>query len=383
MLRWLRNRRALRAQAVSSTVYARHVLARPGFTLVELLVVVAIIGVLVALLLPAIQAAREAARRNSCGNNLKQLGLALQNYHDARKTFPYQSVVTTSSGTGMMTTTTGIGPNWVVGVLPFVEGTNVLTLYNKQAFFVDAAQNASFHAANLPFMRCPSDGYGATPYNGTNLGGPGAGANWARGNYGANAAVNGMNGYSYIGLTGSNWTTLTIRGVMLPNVACSMKQINDGTSKTVILAELRADISPNAERGSWCLWSGPSGLFAHGSQSPAGADDTGPNFGQHNADDMNTCTPALTAVGATATNDYSLVKLGMGCCQCGPNYADSGQMGPKSLHVGGLLSVFCDGSVHWLDDGIQVGTSTQPGYWEMLFLSSDNLSLPQDVYNSN
>src|SRR5213076_522845 len=92
-----------------------------GFTLVELLVVIAIIGVLVALLLPAVQAAREAARRMQCSNHMKQIGLALQNYHDTFQSLPYGArarYVNTSS-----TTPTGQnwGPSWYVGLLPFCE----------------------------------------------------------------------------------------------------------------------------------------------------------------------------------------------------------------------------------------------------------------------
>lgn len=93
----------------SMLLYAR----RSGFTLVELLVVIAIIGALVALLLPAVQAAREAARRAQCGNNLKQLGLALHNYHDVYKTFPMRN--------GEPGTPMGFKSIGFMGMLPFLE----------------------------------------------------------------------------------------------------------------------------------------------------------------------------------------------------------------------------------------------------------------------
>src|SRR5690606_18181536 len=116
-----------------------------GFTLVELLVVIAIIGILVALLLPAVQAAREAARRMSCGNNLKQLGLALQNYHDTYKVFPPAHIpFNTAYPTTPRNETSAdnYGPSWMVLILPFMEQQ---PLHSK----IDWSQSMS-HANNAP-----------------------------------------------------------------------------------------------------------------------------------------------------------------------------------------------------------------------------------------
>ena len=120
-----------------------------GFTLVELLVVIAIIGVLVGLLLPAVQAAREAARRSSCGNNLKQQGLALHNVHDTRQAFP-------SGGAG---TSKGWGySQWVV-LLPFVEEESLFKTLDLEASTDNTgrgANAAAYGPARLSFLLCPS-----------------------------------------------------------------------------------------------------------------------------------------------------------------------------------------------------------------------------------
>jgi prepilin-type processing-associated H-X9-DG protein len=363
-----------------------------------LLVVIAIIGVLVALLLPAIQAAREAARRSSCGNNLKQLGLALQNYHDARKVLPYQCV----TGGSLATTSMGNaqGPNWIIAVLPFVEGSNVLTMYNKVAYHVDSGTNVSFHSANLPFMLCPSDANASTPFDAT-LATSGASPApftfvsnagvWGRGCYGANAIVNDTMDGNTAGATSPGWTSLLKRGVMLPNIACSMKQITDGTSKTVAVAEIRADIGAGAHRGVWAGTFGCSGVYGFGcgtlllavsGSNPT--DDTGPNNPGNptaagtSGDWTATCTTTNGSQNA-AGSGTALVQLGMGC---NTSAFDTKQIGPKSMHPGGVQSAFCDGSVHWIDDSIQFGSGSVMGYWEMLFLSSDGGSLPQDVYSN-
>jgi prepilin-type N-terminal cleavage/methylation domain-containing protein/prepilin-type processing-associated H-X9-DG protein len=117
---------------------------RRGFTLIELLVVIAIIGVLIALLLPAVQAAREAARRMQCTNNLKQLGIALHNYHDANNCIPPNS--------------SAVAPDWSMKarMLPFIELGNMYNALNV-SFNATSAQNQTIHAAHVSTFLCPSD----------------------------------------------------------------------------------------------------------------------------------------------------------------------------------------------------------------------------------
>ena len=404
------NRKDFRAESIGTSRADRD-----GFTLVELLVVIAIIGVLVALLLPAIQAAREAARRSSCSNNLKQLGLGLQNYHDARKTFPPCCII---DGT-LSNLSNGYlhGQNWVIAILPFVEAGNMFTLYNRTWYHVDSPSNISFHSTNLPFMLCPSDPNTSTQFNsgtansganpssflfasnGSTSGTGPAGTNsdpWARGCYSANAIVNGISSDNSSMPPAKNpgWVSLISRGVMAPGIACSMKQITDGTSKTVALAENRADIGAGASRGLWAGSFGQSALFGFGCGTTALAtgvalNDIGPNYsgggdGTYTSagasgDWTNSCSTTFGSMNAVGGTNAQLIKYGMGCNE---SAYDTKQVGPKSMHPGGVLSVFCDGSVHWLDDSIQVGKGTAMGYWEMLFLSSDGGSLPQDVYNN-
>lgn len=130
-----------------------------GFTLIELLVVIAIIAVLIALLLPAVQQAREAARRTQCINNLKQLGLALHNYHDTSLILPYSSSIVGGNG----------APNWAGGhtwtefIMPYVDQAPV---FNRINFSVTNADNntannnpTNFATLSTPFgfMKCPSN----------------------------------------------------------------------------------------------------------------------------------------------------------------------------------------------------------------------------------
>ena len=144
---------------------------RNGFTLVELLVVIAIIGILVGMLLPAVQQVREAARRVSCSNNMKQLGLALQNYESAFGFFPpgFSSEPsndgTVSTGVHIDPVTWNAGPGWGWGafLLPYVEGSNI---HDQIDFSVPvwSAQHRDIVQAQLPFLLCPSSSGDDQPF---------------------------------------------------------------------------------------------------------------------------------------------------------------------------------------------------------------------------
>lgn len=134
----------MRRDALNTSGRSRSVTAR-GFTLVELLVVIAIIGILVALLLPAIQAAREAARRTQCTNNLKQIGIAVQNYHDTRRSLPPMRVADHQQ-------------TWLALILPHLEEQQIADLWDEnRGCFYD--QTLQFRTAIVESFYCPSQSH--------------------------------------------------------------------------------------------------------------------------------------------------------------------------------------------------------------------------------
>lgn len=338
-----------------------------GFTLVEVLVVIAIIGILLALLLPAVQAAREAARQLTCRNNLKQLGLALLNFHNAKRRFPPSAI---DKGDGEL------HENWVIKILPFLEQKPLFDQLDLD-FPISHPVNETARSTRLKVMTCPTDAYNGEPFSGSGHA-PTAGFNdhWARGNYGANGAL----GYRVAGdspqFAGSAnspaWRSPTRRGVMGVNCSVSIKEIRDGTSHTLLLGELRAGVCPQDERGTWAMANCASSLWAHGGVN---TDAYGPNCKLENSDDSLGCSRARAAAGGGT----ALAKMGMGCY---PEDLGSSQQGARSLHPGGVNTCFADGSVHFISDRIQSKPSSDQNLsvWDRLNASSDGQPLKADSF---
>ncbi len=363
-----------------------------GFTLVELLVVIAIIGILIALLLPAVQAAREAARRAQCQNNLKQIGLALHNYHNTHKIFPPSSTWIPETADNIQTANNrNLRANWVILILPFLEQQPLYEKFDLNKPIPDdtdtvvggvVKNNRVARGTQLSVMMCPSDPYNRNLFNGsasssTNQMGDG----WARGNYAANAALGFMTATWHSGVSSAafsssqGWQSPTTRGVMGANTSLSIEEIRDGTSNTVLVAEIRAGLTAYDSRGVWAMSGGcPSALWAHGWIG----DDYGPNNLNSRADDVLGCQHLWDQFGG----EYELAKKGMPCSSPGtPGYPNF-QQTARSMHPGGVHVCLADGSVRFISDYIWVRPSSTSNFstWDRLMLSADGQPLNSDAY---
>jgi prepilin-type N-terminal cleavage/methylation domain-containing protein len=308
-----------------------------AFTLIELLVVIAIIAVLIALLLPAVQQAREAARRTQCKNQMKQVGLALHNYHDTTNKFPAAIWWLAGSGpgsgalggnaypnSGMFS---NMGSSWIMSLLPYMEQG---PLYNQINFNVAVtnAANAPVVIRSIPSLLCPSDPAATSSNPCTDMGIP-----MARGNYAASGVGSGS--------TTLYWDQFSAadRGLMGSNSYSRIADVTDGTSNSVAAWEIRAGTNAADPRGVWAsgrIGGGyVAGCWAAASLGSSG-DCYGINSGNSNGDDIYSATGGI--------DNYT---IGMGGWANG-----DGQCGPKSLHVGGVHSLMADGAVRFVSQNI-------------------------------
>jgi prepilin-type N-terminal cleavage/methylation domain-containing protein/prepilin-type processing-associated H-X9-DG protein len=201
---------------------------RTGFTLVEVLVVIAIIGILVAFLLPAIQAARESARRSQCQNNLKQIGIAIQNHHDTRKVFPM--------GRNRMDQ---FAVSWAFFMLPYMEETAVYNSWDSKAR-VDDAKNAQAMRTPIETYACPSRRRAAADRNFDNNNAPPVVLNSATlADYSANAGIQlltGMVGSDEDAKVFGQYSRVDA-GPIFSGSHISARQVDDGLSNTFAIAE--------------------------------------------------------------------------------------------------------------------------------------------------
>jgi prepilin-type N-terminal cleavage/methylation domain-containing protein/prepilin-type processing-associated H-X9-DG protein len=302
--------------------------SRRGFTLIELLVVIAIIAVLIGLLLPAVQKVREAAARMSCSNNLKQIGLALHNYHDANGRFPsgHRVVTPTPANDGQ----TYYYSNWAIQILPYIEQQNLFQGYNDT---VDAFQpaNKAVRETYVATYTCPSDVNAKqilTPESSPSTGG--GGIPFMTGSYRGMSGVSSTGFDQWAGFPSevikNSQTNAGLRGILHtdwqggPVSPEKISGISDGTSNTLVVGE-RTTRTHNTRT---TFWANSFNLY-----SLSGA------FNQS----------------ATLLNDYDkCATIASDIAQC--------KYGWGSFHSGVINFVYGDGSVRTISTSINMTTFT-------------------------
>lgn len=215
---------------------------RRGFTLIELLVVIAIIAILIALLLPAVQQAREAARRSTCKNNLKQLGLALHNYHDTHRGFPPGWMGVSSTGLPNLEGESGFG--WGAMILPFLDASPLYNYINFNESMVSPS-NVPYLTSQKPVFKCPSD---PKPNNWTITDHTSNSYELATTNYAALLGTtelddcHSLSGYPNVHCKGD--------GMFYHNSIVKIRDITDGTSNTLMVGE-RKYVAGADIQGTW------------------------------------------------------------------------------------------------------------------------------------
>lgn len=329
-----------------STSLARPLARRRGFTLIELLVVIAIIAILIALLLPAVQQAREAARRSQCRNNLKQLGLALHNYHDNYQVFPMGLSDTVWGNTEI----TGDGWAWGAAILPFLDQSPLFNQFNFNTNPYSASGNQALGATALTVFSCPSDN--KPPVVSNNPGSAAAGK-------GTQAVATS----SYMGSAGpfegspcvANGTVPVPDarniGIFQVNTSTSFRSITDGTSNVFAIGEVRW--IPNGTDASAAAY-GSDRQFVYGHVTTGGGPKCDNNGTNNN--------------GFHLHNRWTRQKMN------GPLLGSANlERSFHSAHTGGAHFLLGDGSVRFVSENIDhTGTN--------YVASPSNLNGPYGLY---